>query len=460
MTIDRNAWTLRSLLACALVLGACGDDDAPDEDAGTPDAMVEEDAGGGVDSGPVEEDAGTDAGPMGCTEGCAIEELVVGFDHVCGRRENGEVLCWGGNVFGQLGDDRMRHGDCSDGGVEVVDCSAEPVSVVGLEATTITANGGPSNCALSAEGVFCWGLSDVPPLGSDQRVRRFLPEEVMGWSNPTLLDTGSINTCGTVMSGAVRCSGDNTSGQLGDDSEVEESVLPVNVEIADALEVDVASGGQFACARTASAISCWGSDRAGQLGNGEDQPDECTDDSATTYDCSRTPVEAEIDASTIEQMDLGSEHVCALQTDGTVVCWGANFAGQLGLGNTDTGNDTPQAVPGLSDVTQIAVGHEHSCAISGGSVFCWGSNEEGQIGDGSIEGHSTCTTATTTVDCLLSPTEVDLEGTAVAVAAGFQTTCALLDDGSVWCWGWNGRRQLGREDRLPSATPLEVAGLE
>ena len=135
MTRTLNYAFLASLLA--LGASACGgtssDEDAGPADAGdeTPDAgTMGTDAGGEEDAG-----AAVDAGPQGCQMGCGIVELSVGILHVCGRRENGEVLCWGRNQESQLGDGRLRHEQCNDPGTEPEDCSSTPVNVRYLDGT-------------------------------------------------------------------------------------------------------------------------------------------------------------------------------------------------------------------------------------------------------------------------------------------------------------------------------------
>jgi len=78
----------------------------------------------------------------------------------------------------------------------------------------------------------------------------------------------------------------------------------------------------------------------------------------------------------------GSLHSCALRTNGTVACWGANGSGQLGDGTT-TDRLTPVPVVGLSDATAIAAGDRHSCALrTDGTVACWGADHSGGVGDG------------------------------------------------------------------------------
>ena len=88
---------------------------------------------------------------------------------------------------------------------------------------------------------------------------------------------------------------------------------------------------------------------------------------------------------------LGDLHSCAIRSDGSVYCWGRNHLGQLGNGLTGVEvNLTPVRVTGITDAVGIAVGYNHSCAIrSDGSVYCWGSNQWGQLGDGTRTSRST-----------------------------------------------------------------------
>lgn len=119
----------------------------------------------------------------------------------------------------------------------------------------------------------------------------------------------------------------------------------------------------------------------------------------------------------------GDSHVCAVLRDGRARCWGDNSRGALGDGTT-VSSATPVSVTGLENVTRIAHSLQ-TCAVAEGKVYCWGPPYDAAKPDA------------------LVPTLVEgIEG-AVDVSLGSEETCALLRDGSVFCWGFNEHGQIG-----------------
>ena len=138
-------------------------------------------------------------------------------------------------------------------------------------------------------------------------------------------------------------------------------------------------------------------------------------------------------------VSAGHQHTCAILDNGDLKCWGYDYYGQLGDGgsNTDTNAPSSTAIVLGTGRTAVAVsaGYDYTCAIlDTGDLKCWGDNTYGQLGDGS----NTNTNAP-------SSTAIDLgtNRTAVAVSVGYAHTCAILDNGDLKCWGSNGDRQTG-----------------
>jgi alpha-tubulin suppressor-like RCC1 family protein len=196
----------------------------------------------------------------------------------------------------------------------------------------------------------------------------------------------------------------------------------------------VSGGGSHACLlRADGGVFCWGRNDDGQLGDGTRTP--------------RTvPVRVLDDAVAVA---TGERHTCAVRSGGAVLCWGADEKGQLGDGGGDD-KLTPAPVAGLDDAVAVAAGVDFSCAThaADGTVSCWGDDTVGQLGDGSA------------ADGLpRRPTAVfGLIGVR-AVTARWRHACAVRDDETLWCWGYNNDGQLGDGSRVDQRQPVRVAGL-
>jgi len=186
-----------------------------------------------------------------------------------------------------------------------------------------------------------------------------------------------------------------------------------------------------------------------------------------------------------------SQNVCYV-IDGVPKCWGSNSFGQLGNGTT-TDSNTPVAVSGLAGVTAIANSGQAFCAANSTGVFCWGNNNSAVFGNGTafntsdvpmqasvLDGNVTqlagtngmggdasqfCAIDAGVVYCwgnfTSTPTEVVLSKPAVSVGVGGNPghACAVLNDGTVWCWGSNANGQLGNGTTTDSSTPVQVSSI-
>jgi hypothetical protein len=140
--------------------------------------------------------------------------------------------------------------------------------------------------------------------------------------------------------------------------------------------VEMGIGYDSACGRRADgSVTCWGINDFGELGFP-------SDGGSAVY--APTPIALPAGRSAVH-LAVGSQHVCALLDDATVACWGANDANQCGSDAIGGEQDTPVVVTHVANVTYLAAGANHTCAVIGGTqVVCWGANDAGQLGNGSF----------------------------------------------------------------------------
>ncbi|MEM9452799.1 MAG: hypothetical protein AAGF11_01385 [Myxococcota bacterium] len=385
----------------------------------------------------------------------AVVSVGMGASTTCVVTLFGEVKCWGRNDYGQLG-----RGDLVDVGDDETPAEVAFVSLGG-EAVQVLTNGAQSFALLEDGTVRAWGINSGGELGL-QHVESIGDDEVPGAADvvtdvelggpATRLAVGGDFACalmsngtasdGTTSSGMVRCWGANDFGQLGRRStetvgDDEAPAVGASIFLG-APVVDVVAGRRHACALVeGGSVRCWGRGAQGQLGYGGTH--DVGDD--------EFPVVAGTVAlgGAAEQIVAGGWHTCARLVGGDVRCWGRGANGQLGYGSTKSVGDDERPVAWApvslgGPAVSLAAGAEHTCAVlHGGAVRCWGGGERGQLGYGN-------THAVGDDETPAAVAAVHLAGAhAIAVFAGplARSTCALLDDESLRCWGANDFGQLG-----------------
>ena len=291
-------------------------------------------------------------------------------------------------------------------------------------------------CAVLSDGTAaCWGLNTSGQVGDGSKAPSVAtPTKVAGLSDVAAIAAGWAHTCAVLAGGAVSCWGANDVGQLGDGSMIDK-VAPSKVQgLLDATAI--AAGYAHACALLGGGkVSCWGENSKGQLGDGSNVNKGAPSD-----------VKGLAGAIAIA---AGLDHTCALLAGGKMRCWGYQGSGKLGAGLGTPSTTTPVQVLNIpGEATAIAAGAYHTCAVLGGGlVYCWGGNSLGELGNG-------------TKDSSNFPHLVPGVSGAVAIAAGNGHSCAVLAGGKVSCWGWNVDGQLGdgSKDTMKSL-PTTVVGL-
>ncbi len=188
----------------------------------------------------------------------------------------------------------------------------------------------------------------------------------------------------------------------------------------------VVAGDFFTCALVDGSTWCWGSNVYDAVtfapdAGGYPSPSQRADVPLAVSACAST----------------GQANACVVTAAGEVYCWGQNFSGQLGNGTTSNDGQPPAKVQGLTGVTSVACGHDHTCALTqSGRVFCWGRDDLGQLGDGAPDGGPPAPHdgGAPFPNESAVPVAVTNLTDATAIAAGDGFTCALAA-GDVWCWG-------------------------
>ncbi|MCU0692106.1 MAG: hypothetical protein MUF54_11950, partial [Polyangiaceae bacterium] len=170
-----------------------------------------------------------------------------------------------------------------------------------------------------------------------------------------------------------------------------------------------------------------------------------TSGSAPAVSSTALPVESS-PAPGVVQVVVGARHSCAVLREGTLRCWGANEAGQLGDGTTVPRSRGVQPT-GLTDAVSVVLGDAHSCGLTRrGEVWCWGANASGQLGDGASSDR-------------LSPTRIQTLKDVERVHAFACGAFARLRDGSVYGWGCNEGGQMGSNAAEDWLLPKQIPAL-
>ena len=330
------------------------------------------------------------------------------------------------------------------------------------EAITQVSLGGSHSAVLNSSGrIFTWGNNANGQLGNGTTgtaTNKSAPVEITASFNLNAGETiaqmslGGNHTLVLSSNDRIFTWGYNLYGQLGDGTlTVKNTPLEITSSfnlIGSETITQVSSGGNHSSAISSNGrVFTWGYNLYGQLGDG------------STID-KTTPVEITtgfnlIGSETITQVALGNNHSIAISSTGRIFTWGYNNNGQLGDGTTIDKN-TPLNITSTGfnlnlgeTITQVSLGDSHSSALSStGRVFTWGLNSFGRLGDG--------TTINRSQPVDITSGFVSDSGTITKIELGNQNSSALTSTGRVFTWGLNGLGQLGDGTTTFKETPVEI----
>jgi alpha-tubulin suppressor-like RCC1 family protein len=368
---------------------------------------------------PAPNDAAVDAGPPR-----SGARAITAFAQTCAVVD-GELTCWG---------------DDTQGGVGVLGAAPQPRPQKIADGSYVDVCAGERHsCALRTDGTLsCWGNNARGELGVGDFQPREQPTELSA-RRYRKVACGGFNTCAIAQRGELYCWGENKEGKLGQNDPPTE--LPgTKPDSAIALRVDperlyshVSVGQGHVCGISDGALFCWGRNSTGQLG---------VRDTAAQL---RVPSEV-APGTEFVRVGAGQRHTCAIDADGKLLCWGENRDGLLGLSTDAPIVRAPTSVGDSADHVEVAANWFHTCALKkGGTLLCWGRNEEGQLGLGDSMPRA-------------MPTRVGPEFRWKSFAVGQFHTCAFDAEGP-WCWGENAAGQLGTGETTRKYLPTQVLPL-
>lgn len=359
-----------------------------------------------------------------------IRQVAMGERHTCAVTFRGELLCWGDNSSGQIGDGTV--GDKSMYPTQAV--KRYPTQVIASGATSVSA-GYAHTCAVISGGLQCWGWNQSGQLTGTLGDNVLKPILVID-SGVTAVAAGGMHTC-AVVRGAALCwgAGVRMIGNANSSSDV--PFKPTQV-IASGVTA-ISAQAQSTCAIVNGALQCWGGNRLGQVGNGHAGGDVLEP--------------TEIIASGVTAIAVGGDSSCAV-VRGALHCWGKKYdiawspsraipcsakkakpdkkleplesaAGVVDCERLNAGTVVPrptQVIP--AGVTAAAVSGASGCAVVHGALQCWGYNSMGSLG---VSESSSITP---------NPTQA-IAGGVTSVSMGAGATCVLVN-GALRCRGYNG----------------------
>ena len=382
--------------------------------------------------------------------------------HACALAINQQIKCWGRNN-GNLG-----YGDTEERGDELNEIG-DYLPFVPIQDIISVSTGRIVTCAyLSSLQVKCWGGNAFGQLGQEStNIIGNDPNELGDYLPPIDFGTGvSVSylhssydhSCVITSSNDLKCWGYNESGRLGygdtasrgnGANEMGNYLTAVDLGTSEKAR-SITLGEEFTCALLVSGYAkCWGKGTSGQLG----QEDTFTKGNWVNELGDNLPPIDLGPGLVVSKIFSGYDHNCALFDDQTVKLWGNNDDGQLGIGSTsDKGDDPKEMGTYLSTsnlgtsrtVLEVCLGESHSCMILDNfELKCFGQGDYGQLGygdnadrgDGSGE-----------MGDNLPNVNVGSGLTSESIHCGKHNTCVIFNDDSFKCWGINGNGQLGQGD--------------
>ena len=350
--------------------------------------------------------------------------ISAGRAHVGGIKTDGTLWLWGGNSYGQIGDNTKTH-------------RSSPLQIVIPKGTWQSLNSGFDTggaAGIKTDGtLWNWGVNSYGQLGDNTTTTKSSPIQTIAFGNNwQQIASSPYHKAAIKKDGTLWLWGYNSTGQLGNNSTTHRS-SPVQTVAGGTNWKQVSCGtNNTAAIKTDGTLWIWGSGGDGQLGN-------------NTITVVSSPIQTITYGTNWSYVSCGEKFTAAIKTDGTFWSWGDNTYGQLG-DNTIIHRSSPiQTVAGGTNWASISCGYRFVGGIkTDGTLWLWGVNNLDQLGNGGSNRSS--------------PTQTSAFGTnwASIACGGAFGTAATKTDGTLWCWGWNIFGNCGDNTTIQRNSPVET----
>ena len=338
--------------------------------------------------------------------------------------DNGSLYAWGNNKDGQLGlgltDEYVAYNKKVDipGKVKLIKCAGD--------------NPTESACYVITEdgALYVWGKNSYGQLGVGDEVNKNTPTKVNLPSKIKELITTGSSVYAILEDGSLYSWGENSYGQLGVGDEVNKNT-PTKVNLPGKIKELITTGSSVYALMEDSSLYSWSENSDGQLGVG----DKINKNTPTIVNL----------PGKIKKLITSSSASYAILEDGSLYAWGYNGYGQLGVGD-EVNKNTPTKVNLPSKIKElITTGLSVYALMEDSSLYSWGENNSGELGVGDEVNKNT-------------PTKVNLPGKIkeLITTTNGSSVYALMEDSSLYSWGYNSYGQLGVGDEVNKNTPTKV----